>query len=219
MREEIRREVDEFCSEFGYSLAKVEARIASIKEYEDKEYLSLIYFTLISFTQKRIKNILEIGTYRGSTTRMLSRLFPEALVNTIDLPAAIIRKRIGLKYLRARKSIEFKENTGRDNVRFFDSDSFFLASLDLPREFDLIYVDGSHMFPAIAWDIAYSYAHLSSGGFMIVHDCHAGNDVKKAIAHMAKIVDGVRLLPFDYENPEKKIAYVRKKEDIERRIE
>ena len=45
----------------------------------------LIIFTAISLKNHNIKNILEIGTYDGKTSTILSKLFPFSKVTTIDL--------------------------------------------------------------------------------------------------------------------------------------
>jgi len=40
----------------------------------------------------------------------------------------------------------------------------------LPKQFDLIFVDGAHVFPQVGFDLMFAYSHIVDGGFLFVHD-------------------------------------------------
>jgi spermidine synthase len=50
----------------------------------------LLIMAAISSQPNQIRNILEIGTFDGQTARILSKLFPESEITTIDLPQNIV---------------------------------------------------------------------------------------------------------------------------------
>lgn len=58
------------------------------------------------------------------------------------------------------------------------SDDFFSSlkegKLDIPREFkwDVIFIDGLHLAPQVEKDIINSLDHLSSNGYIVLHDCN-----------------------------------------------
>ena len=58
----------------------------------------------------------------------------------------------------------FKDNISQDNIHFIASNSLFLPLIDLPKEFELIYIDGGHCHPVVGCDTMYSYNRLKKGG-------------------------------------------------------
>jgi len=115
-------------------------------------YCYYLYFAIASLVLKNVKNILEIGTNKGKSANLLARLFPEAIVYTVDINDV---------------EVKFKENIKRPNIKFIKSNSFFLPSLDLPKFFELIWSDGALFYPQVAGDIIFAYNRLSRGGFLI----------------------------------------------------
>jgi len=95
---------------------------------------------------------------------------------------------------------QFKQNIRRENIVFIPKNSFFLPSLEVPQKFELIWVDGDHKFPAVAWDIMFAYNYLIKGGFMFIHDYRVNHDknsqVKDTIDYIAsRIKEKVWYLP------------------------
>lgn len=116
-------------------------------------YCFYLYFAIASLVLKNVKNILEIGTgSTGGSTNLLARLFPKATVYTIDVNEV---------------KGEFKENIKKSNIKFIKSDSTFLSSLDLPKSFELCWIDGAVSYPQVKNDIMFAYNHLRRGGFLI----------------------------------------------------
>lgn len=200
-----------FCETFQLTLAEAENRLrkagesgcAYFKQKGKKDgQLHAIYFAIASLVLNDARNILEIGTGLGESSRILSRLFPLATIYTIDIPEQDPdyekqSKREGLppRYKR------FEENISHDNIRFVESNSFHLPTLDLPKEYSLIFVDGGHWWPAVAWDIMFSYSRLEDGGFMFMHDYYrlgknCKNNVGAVVDYIKHIVrEEIELLP------------------------
>ena len=60
------------------------------KPYDENDGMfseHLVLISSISVSNLNIKRVLEVGTHDGRTALILSRLFPEAEIITIDLPS------------------------------------------------------------------------------------------------------------------------------------
>lgn len=123
--------------------------------------------------------ILEIGTFDGSFTSLLGRLFPESPIVTVDLPGT--DPDYGATYGRtdaaARREFEqlLARNTANELITMVRCNSMFLLDAldalgDGAHQFDLIWVDGGHLYPVIAWDIAYAFRLCRAGGYIAVDD-------------------------------------------------
>lgn len=194
-------EIKKFCSELEVSVDDVETKLREIgsnhtQRYFDAGVLSGFYFTAVSFVLKDIKSVLEIGVGCGRTVNHLSILFPSALIYTVDIPASDEDyEKFATRTLTDSNAEIFKKNIDRPNVVFIEKNSFFLSSLGLPKEFDLIWVDGNHCFPAVAWDIAFAYSHLKEDGFLFMDD-YGKKDIRETIDYIKKrINETIQMLP------------------------
>lgn len=152
--------------------------------------LQIVSFAMSSLILKNVKNVLEIGTSAGKSAFALSRLFPKSMIYTIDIGEPDPNYSISYKGIQEGLSTEerrlaFEKNTMAENIKFIESNSFFLPSLDLPEKFELIFVDGDHNFPQVAGDIMFAYSRIRSGGFLFMHDYNMpekfANDVKETV--------------------------------------
>ena len=120
-----------------------------------------------------IKNILEIGTYNGINSFMLSKLFSSANIDTIDLPD---------------DDYTFKNTYGRDNsqklkeeisirnsimnednkINFIQKNSVNL--INEKKKYDLIWIDGAHGYPVVTMDIINSFNLLNNNGIILCDD-------------------------------------------------
>jgi len=126
--------------------------IAKLKEMQGTELnvesisSHLVLFASLSAAQNSIRNILEIGTFKGETTNLLSQLFPTAEITTVDLPVS--DPIFSTSYCGARgttaaqKTYEtvLRQNVSPENITFIESNTFFLLSA-LSQRFDLIWLD------------------------------------------------------------------------------
>lgn len=139
---------------------------------EDNNMFSehLILFSALS-QKKKIKNILEIGTFDGQTTFILKSLFEEAKITTIDLrdddvcfTGTYNREKDIENFVNKRNKMLNKIS----NVSFKQINSLELVNWD--EKFDLIWVDGAHGYPFIAVDIFNAYRLSNRGGIVLIDD-------------------------------------------------
>lgn len=123
----------------------------------------------------RIARVLEIGTFDGQTTSLLARLFPLAEVVTVELPSTDPILANTYEYVRGglNKLTAFEErlrkNIHAPNIKLVRANSFFLPAV-VEGDFDLVWIDGGHLYPEIAWDICNAYHRVRSGGFLMCDD-------------------------------------------------
>ena len=130
-------------------------------------------FAALSIT-KHPRSILEIGTHSGKGAVLLSKLFPDATIDTVDLPddhPIFIRT-----YQRDDAALRSTFLRERDtllataaNVTFRQVDSTTLT-LDGQQRHDFIWVDGAHGSPVAVIDIANSVRLLNDGGVIACDD-------------------------------------------------
>ena len=150
--------------------------------YDEKDGMyseHLVVLSSISCLNQSIKNILEIGTYDGRTALILSKLFVDANILSIDLPAA--GKDFESMYSRKGKVQDFVENRNKNlgankQIRFLETNSIALTNIE--EKFDLIWVDGGHFFPEVSWDICNAFHYCNTDGHIIVDDVSEARDGK-----------------------------------------
>ena len=102
------------------------------------------------------QRILEIGTFRGEFTAFLSALFPDAYIETWDLPQESdgdMRSYVDdfEAHYHNQTANRRKNIGGRSNIKQVQRDSTGLCAES--AAFDLIWVDGDHTFPVVAFDL------------------------------------------------------------------
>ena len=131
------------------------------KSYDETDGMfseHLIMIASIAASGRDIGGILEIGTFDERTALILSRLFPNVRIATIDLG-----QDTGLfkdSYGRQNETKTFVTNRDKHladaaNVEFKEMNSIALVNED--ENFDLIWIDGAHGYPTIAMDIINAY--------------------------------------------------------------
>ena len=144
-------------------------------EYEEDDGMfseHLILLGAISARGLAIKNVLEIGTFDGRTSIVLSELFPHATITTIDIPPsdpAYFRNYEAARtseFIQKRNSILRRSN----RVKFIEMNSVSLTVTSFNDAFDIIWVDGDHEFPVVGMDIANCVRLLRGGGFLLCDD-------------------------------------------------
>lgn len=180
--QELERRQEAAFSKLGFNrskaLDKLNQTLQNIyaKNYTEKNGMwseHLILFAAISASDYKINKILEIGTFNGETTRILSALFPSSEIRTIDLPFSQILETKMYTYETEDNQLLAKRSTNLkllSNVDFFETNSLSLInSLD---SYDLIWVDGDHSYPTAAIDIANGVRMLNKGGLAICDDVY-----------------------------------------------
>jgi predicted O-methyltransferase YrrM len=145
------------------------------KNFSEKDRMwseHLILFSAISLKFEGIKEILEIGTYKGETTLILSELFPNSKILTIDLPSEVSNQMKIYDYDSSDSVKLMRDSNLRraKNVKQLEEDSCSLIFND--SKFDLIWLDGAHGYPTCTIDISNSVRLLSNNGILICDDVY-----------------------------------------------
>lgn len=153
----------------------------------------LVLLASISVVHTNVERILEIGTFDGRTALILSCLFPQAKIITIDLPSN--ETTFQQSYNRHASFNNFITKRD-DNVRRAGSVEFREAnSLELAdyqnENFDLIWIDGAHGYPVVAMDVINSYRLSNRGAFVLIDDVWEHTD---ASDKMYKSIGGLESL-------------------------
>lgn len=65
-----------------------------------------------------------------------------------------------------------------DATHTMTSDEFF-DGLDADRQYDIVMVDGLHIYDQVMRDVENSLAHLSDGGVVVLHDCNPPEEINQ----------------------------------------
>tara|TARA_B100001175_G_scaffold245850_1_gene212479 strand:+ start:273 stop:1103 length:831 start_codon:yes stop_codon:yes gene_type:complete len=146
----------------------------NLETYSKREMSSEheVLFSSISINKNlKINNILEIGTYDGFNALLLSKLFPNAKIDTIDLPEDdndfinfYGRKNLINEFINKRNNLLSKNN----NINFFPLNSLNL--LNHKKKYDMIWVDGAHGYPTACIDIINSINLINDNGLILCDD-------------------------------------------------
>ena len=114
-----------------------------------------VIFSALSL-KKNFFKILEIGTFNGANSFLLSKLFPKAKILTIDLSDNDYLFKKSYNRSQNSKLIEFINNRNSilaksDNIIFKQMNSINLFSTN--EKYDLIWIDGAHGYPIVTIDI------------------------------------------------------------------
>lgn len=121
--------------------------------------------------QRGSRKILEIGTYQGYTTKLLSLNCPDMLITTVDLPKDKLGIIPDLECERLTYWSEHNQLTGLEtNVKQVHCDS---ALFDSPDRFGLIFIDGAHSYEYALADSLTALRLIQQGGIIIWHDYSA----------------------------------------------
>lgn len=136
-----------------------------------------LLFACLSLTDwgNNVRDILEIGTFRGKTTVILKALFPRAQIVTCDLPdddpilASSYRRDDPATLAEYKQMRDSRVN--QDGIRFVQVNSFFLPQA-APGPYDLVWMDGGHLYPEVAWDMCNAWHMCRPGGLILCDDVY-----------------------------------------------
>ncbi len=213
----VKREADKFSST-GFSeedgLMRLNAVLKRLNKSlfdRNKDSVHWLLFACLSQTNKKFPRILEIGTSTGVGTLILSEHFKSSEIVTVDLPDddPLTRSFSGRrrddkfeKYLQTQK-----ENTEASNVQLLKTNSFFLLD-KLKGPFDLIWIDGGHLYPDVAWDICNAWHLCKKGGYILVDDVIP---IKKDYRTKLVSTDSSRVIDYINERMNGRITYFLKR--------
>jgi hypothetical protein len=125
------------------------------------------------------KEVLEIGTYMGHTTRRMAENLPDALIHTLDLPVdySMTETTAGLppkddfhliKHRIVGREFKNQECEKRIVQHFGDTAVFDFKELGHPAFF---FIDGSHTYEYCKQDTEKCLALCNGQGTFLWHDC------------------------------------------------
>ena len=138
--------------------------------------------------ERNVKRFFEIGTGRGTTSFILSRLPQIEHVTTIDILPFDQKRKTAVNYVEAHMSnkdfydaIPFKEKL---NIEFITSNSKDWDPSGYKGQFDMAFIDGNHDAPkTIMRDFYTSEFVVSEKGIILFDDynCEWGSGVTKVV--------------------------------------
>lgn len=171
-----RAALDNQFSELGLNFPQAKIRTANLlrsnKLRRSDDSLHYELFAAIGLVHSP-KRVLEIGTFRGEFTAFLASLFPDAYIETWDLPDG---SESGLDGYIANFQNHYRDqkNARIDNLGELDKVHQVLKdSTELVKEsasFDLVWIDGDHTFPVVAFDILNALRLSSSSTWIVIDD-------------------------------------------------
>ena len=157
-REQAKQKIDSIClANFGRPFSE---HVGMWSEH-------LVLLAAFSIKRNDITRILEIGTFKGETTSILSSLFPNSFIDTVDLARQQILDQ-GIYSYATDSIVSSQERVKKENITFKVMNSIQL--LHETEKYDLIWVDGAHTSPVSVIDIANSIRLLSKNGVAICDD-------------------------------------------------
>jgi len=137
-----------------------------------------LLFSSISLKPEiKIENILEIGTFDGANALLLSKLFENSKIETIDLNSSeddfqnFYNRKLNIeKFIRDRNNLLLKSN----NIKFSQLNSVKLTFSK--KKYDLIWIDGAHGYPVCCIDIINSIKLINEKGYIMVDDIFLEKD-------------------------------------------
>jgi predicted O-methyltransferase YrrM len=175
-KQELELAFEEYQLDYGRAFQHLERVLkeAGLPSYDELDGMASQHWVFAAaLSAAPPRRILEIGTFDGRFTRVLAALFPESDIVTCDLPeeSPIFKDSYRRESDTARErflDIRKRNLARHDNITFIQANSFLLPRLQHPG-FDLVWVDGGHDYPDVAWDACNAW-HLAADGGLILFD-------------------------------------------------
>ena len=127
------------------------------------------------------KNLLEIGTYYGHTTKIISDKFPHLDITTTDPGDKIL-----LNNRPSNQNGEYLQQNeigkmflGNNKIKLIKNDIHDIQFFD--EKFDFIFIDGNHSYNSVIKDTQLSLNILNTNGVIVWHDWDNVKDVNAAL--------------------------------------
>ena len=131
------------------------------------------------------KTLLEVGTYRGATTRLLLDHLPsEARLYTIDLPPDYDLAKVGAAsdehlILNRDVGVEYRDHPKAQNVVQVFGNTFDPSTWQqIPEGIDFAFIDASHTYEAVRNDTEMVRRKSTAGAVLVWHDYYEADPRK-----------------------------------------
>ena len=131
-----------------------------------------IFFSSLSLLENlEIKEILEIGTWDAKNAFLLSVLFKEAKIDTIDLKKDHeIFKDSYNRSNKVEKFVKLRDEIISMEKRICFKELNSLRLYDYKKKYNLIWIDGAHGYPVVCMDIVNSLKLINTNGIIMCDD-------------------------------------------------
>lgn len=154
--------------------------LLNVQSYEDGMLPSYEAMVLLSILiSKNPKEVLEIGTFMGHTTKAMAENLPTAIIHTIDLPLDykkendhIVLPKDDFHLIHRRKVGREFRNTGlatQIKQHYCDTAITDFSTIGNPTFF---FIDGSHTYAYCKQDSEKCYNLCQGAGTFLWHDCN-----------------------------------------------
>ncbi len=132
--------------------------------------------------------ILEVGTYRGTTTRLLlDNCMENARIYTMDLPPDQEVKNLTAAsderlIIHRKLGIDYKSHASASRVTQILGDSFEASTWDnVPNGIEFAFIDASHSYEAVRNDTERVFGKLHENGVVLWHDYSVGETAERGV--------------------------------------
>ena len=142
-----------------------------LRDREMSSEHEVIFSSLSLSKNKSFSDILEIGTFDGFNSLLLSNLFRNSNIDTIDLSendddfVNFYNRKDNINKFTQHRNITLSKNK---NINFSPVNS--LKLLNYKKKYDLIWIDGAHGYPVVCIDIINSLHILKENGLILCDD-------------------------------------------------
>lgn len=143
---------------------------------------------LLKYIEKCKIHFVEIGTYNGGASALISKYLPKNVnLTTIDIfkkppKGSVPPPGDGPSLKEARETI--KKEGKISKVKIIKGVSWEVAK-SWKKPIDVLFIDGDHRYEAVKRDFTSWESHVVKGGFILIHDINF-KGVKKAFKEVIK---------------------------------
>ena len=152
----------------------------NVQKYEDGMLPSYEAMALLAvLAAENPREVLEIGTYMGHTTRAMAETLPDAIVHTVDLPLDFSPQWDSTDgppkddfHLIGRRTVgrEFKDRPSGRRIKQHFGDTAIINFQEFGRP-TFFFIDGSHTYEYCKQDSEKCLALCGNVGTFLWHDC------------------------------------------------
>ena len=133
----------------------------------------VLFSSLSLNSQIKINKILEIGTFDGKNCFLLSALFDNSIIETIDLEKQDDDfKKFYNRQDQLDEFVDLRNNILSKNKKITFNEMNSVKLFEVNKNYDLIWIDGAHGYPIVCFDIINSLKLINKNGIIMCDDVY-----------------------------------------------
>ena len=135
-----------------------------------KWFSNNLFFLTKNLSNKKMMNLLEIGSYEGRSALFFIDLFENSKISCVDTwSGSDEHKDINFKEIESNFDFNTKDLTEKKLLKKFKmtSNEFFIQNRN---NFDFIYIDGDHSKEQVLKDLNSAWSILNNNGYLLIDD-------------------------------------------------